>query len=161
MICEQCHEREAVVHLTQIQNDQVSHLDLCEQCAADRGVESQAPLKTPLGGLIAAMGKVGGLPAAADGPRCDRCGATLQDFRESGRLGCASCYTVFAGHLRELLRRLHGATVHTGERYLEPGAMPEEDRDVAEAVRAQLRDAVARENFELAAELRDRLKTLE
>ena len=63
MSCDQCHEREAVIHLTQIVNEQVTTLHLCERCAAEKGVESPGSVaKTPLGSFLAAMGK--GLPDA-------------------------------------------------------------------------------------------------
>ena len=56
MSCDQCREREAVIHLTQIVNDQVTTLHLCERCAAEKGVESPASVtKTPLGSFLAAM----------------------------------------------------------------------------------------------------------
>ena len=58
MSCDQCHEREAVIHLTQIVNEQVTTLHLCEQCAAEKGVESPGRgAKTPLGNFLAAMGQ--------------------------------------------------------------------------------------------------------
>ena len=120
--------------------------------------------KTPLGSFLAAMGK--GSEQAA-GPRarattCARCGATFQDFRESGRLGCSDCYRTFEVPLRDLLRRLHGSTHHLGERYAErePAAPRSRGQQAAE-LREQLRLAVETENFELAAELRDRLRVLE
>jgi protein arginine kinase activator len=161
--CDQCHERDAVIHLTQIVDDQVTTLHLCERCAAEKGVESGgAVLKTPLGSFLAAMGK--GLPGAAapavaDGDQCPHCGASLQDFRESGRLGCPGCYRQFEGPLRELLRRLHGSTHHTGKRYAAPGAAPADPTVRELELREQLRVAVETENFELAAELRDRLRS--
>lgn len=164
MECDQCHEREAVIHLTQIVNDQVSTLHLCERCAAEKGVESPGGVtKTPLGTFLAAMGKEGGKAPVvlSDFDRCGRCGATLQDFRETGRLGCPECYTRFEGPLRELLRRLHGSTHHVGERYVAPGAEPEDPARQEAELREQLRLAVASENFELAAELRDRLRVFE
>jgi protein arginine kinase activator len=165
MVCEQCREREAVIHLTQIVNEQVTTLHLCERCAAEKGVESPSSVaKTPLGSFLAAMGK--GLPEQIPatpraGDTCSRCGATLQDFRESGRLGCPECYRSFEPQLRELLRRLHGSTHHMGERYLDRGAAPPDPRQDAAELREQLRVAVETENFELAAELRDRLRVLE
>ncbi len=164
MSCDQCHEREAVIHLTQIVNEQVTTLHLCERCAAEKGVESPgAVTKTPLGSFLAAMGK--NLPeteqVAEGGESCPRCGASLQDFRESGRLGCSDCYNAFEAPLRELLRRLHGSTHHVGERYAEhDGATGESGVKTAE-LREQLRLAVETENFELAAELRDRLRVME
>ena len=90
MSCDQCHEREAVIHLTQIVNEQVTTLHLCERCAAEKGVESPGGVvKTLLGSFLAAMGKdlPDSEPVTASGDSCPRCGASLQDFRESGRLG--------------------------------------------------------------------------
>jgi protein arginine kinase activator len=119
--------------------------------------------KTPLGSFLAAMGK--GLPetepVARAGESCARCGASLQDFRESGRLGCAECYRSFEVPLRDLLRRLHGSTHHVGERYAEHDGEAVEVRETTAELREQLRLAVETENFELAAELRDRLRVLE
>ena len=164
MSCDQCREREAVIHLTQIVNEQVTTLHLCEKCAADKGVESPGGVaKTPLGTFLAAMGK--GLPenspAVRSGETCGRCGGSLQDFRESGRLGCPECYRSFEVPLRDLLRRLHGSTHHVGERYADQGDGTPEGRVQAAELREQLRLAVETENFDLAAELRDRLKVVE
>ncbi|HZN98151.1 MAG TPA: UvrB/UvrC motif-containing protein [Gemmatimonadales bacterium] len=166
MSCEQCHEREAVIHLTQIVNEQVTTLHLCERCAAEKGVESPGSMpKTPLGTFLAAMGQE--LPEQTPTPRssenCPRCGGSLQDFRESGRLGCSDCYRTFEVPLRDLLRRLHGSTHHMGERYAdrEATAPAPAPRGHAAELREQLRLAVETENFELAAELRDRLRVLE
>jgi protein arginine kinase activator len=163
MSCDQCREREAVIHLTQIVNEQVTTLHLCERCAAEKGVESPgSAVKTPLGSFLAAMGKA---PEQTPSPRsadtCHRCGATFQDFRQSGRLGCPDCYRTFETPLRDLLRRLHGSTHHLGERYAERQASAEEAREKVADLREQLRLAVETENFELAAELRDRLKVME
>ena len=110
------------------------------------------------------MGKGGAslLPTPADGLRCAACGSTLKDFRESGRLGCAQCYESFQTHLRDLLRRLHGSSQHVGERYAPPGADAAADPRIQLLdLREQLRRAVESENFELAAELRDRIRVLE
>jgi protein arginine kinase activator len=164
MSCDQCHEREAVIHLTQIVDEQVTTLHLCERCAAEKGVESPGGVaKTPLGSFLAAMGK--GLPepepVAQAGENCPRCGASLQDFRESGRLGCPECYHSFEVALRDLLRRLHGSTHHVGERYAERDGTSAEVPQTTADLREQLRLAVETENFELAAELRDRLRVLE
>ncbi|HEX2609771.1 MAG TPA: UvrB/UvrC motif-containing protein [Gemmatimonadales bacterium] len=166
MSCEQCHEREAVIHLTQIVNEQVTTLHLCERCAADKGVENPGALpKTPLGTFLAAMGQESSTqtPAPRSGDTCSRCGGTLQDFRETGRLGCPDCYRSFESPLRDLLRRLHGSTHHVGERYAdkEVTTAPSLLRPQAAELREQLRLAVETENFELAAELRDRLRVME
>jgi len=164
MVCDNCKEREAVINLTQVEHDSKVTLHLCEQCAQAKGVETGASvLKSPLGGFITAMGKGAAnvLPTPADGLRCPACGGTLRDFRESGRLGCAECYDAFDGHLRDLLRRLHGSSQHVGERYVAPGDADADPRRRLLDLKEQLRRAVEGENFELAAELRDRIRVLE
>lgn len=166
--CQACHEREAVVRLTQIVGDDVSTVHLCSKCAAERGIETDAEVaQTPLGAFLAAMGK-GGPPVAATSAAdeaCPDCGATLHDFRTSGRVGCAQCWVTFEQPLRDLLRRLHGATRHTGESYrpidssqLSPAELRQRDRA---ALREELRAAIDGEQFERAAELRDQLRVLD
>ena len=165
MLCDNCNERQAAIHLTQIVDNSVTTLHLCPQCAAEKGVQTGANVaKFPLSGFLASMGKgvAAHLPPGGTAEACTFCGATLQDFRNTGRLGCPHCYETFETHLRTLLRRLHGSSKHVGEVYLTPGtALPEAvDHRIIE-MRRQLAAAVEAENFELAAELRDRLRALE
>jgi protein arginine kinase activator len=166
--CDNCGEREAVIHLTQIVDNTVSTLHLCEQCAAEKGVDTAAQVaKYPLGDFLASLGEAaapeaGGGAAAA----CPGCGASLQDFRQTGRLGCAACYATFAPQLRDLLRRIHGNTQHEGERYRGPAggtAAPAGAPAPADlgALRDRLRRAVEAEDFEEAARLRDAIRGLE
>ena len=163
MLCDNCKERDAVINLTHVEHDSKVTLHLCEQCAQQKGVETGgAVLKTPLGGFLTALGKGGTvLPTPSDGLRCSACGSTLRDFRDSGRLGCDECYVAFELHLRDLLRRLHGSSQHVGERYDTPGEAAADPRSQLLDLKAQLRRAVEGENFELAAELRDRIRVLE
>jgi len=167
MTCDHCHEREAKVELTQIADGQVNLVHLCERCAAEKGVETAASLQdnTLVKFVGATMGKGTIDPALVPGggrQSCPACGATLQDFLQSGRLGCADCYRTWEGALRDILRKLHGATLHMGERYTERGgAEPTDPVERAADLREQLRLAVETENFELAAEIRDRLRVME
>jgi protein arginine kinase activator len=176
MLCDNCKERDAIINLTQVEHDSKVTLHLCEQCAQQKGVETGgAVLKTPLGNFLGAVVKGGGaagalVPTSGDALRCPACGSTLRDFRDSGRLGCDQCYVSFDTHLRDLLRRLHGSSQHVGERYDLPGAGGngerggdggDDPRSRLLELKAQLRRAVEGENFELAAELRDRIRVLE
>ena len=135
-------------------------MHLCEKCAAENGIEpATALVKSPLGGLFAQLAAPGGPESGGVDLRCPRCGAGLADFRETGRLGCGECWVTFAGPLTDLVRRLHGAARHTGERYIAPGASaPTEPSPQTERLREELREAVAAEDFERAARLRDELK---
>ncbi len=166
MKCSSCGDREGVVSLTQIVEGDVRTVSLCAKCAAEKGIETGVGIAdTPLGGFLAALGEAASPDqalAAALEIACPGCGATLRDFRETGRVGCTQCYTAFDAPLRELLRRLHGSTHHTGRRY-SGGERPLEPtrEDNSRELREQLRHAIASEQFELAAELRDRLRDRE
>lgn len=165
MVCEHCGERPAAIHLTQIVNNTVTQQHLCEVCAAEKGVHTEASVaKFPLSDFLASLGE-GAAPATPvqDAGACPACGATLQDFQDSGRLGCAECYTTFAAHLRTLLRRVHGSSQHVGTPYLgpsAPGRVVARPPDLG-GLREQLKRAVEAENFELAARLRDQIRSLE
>lgn len=165
MQCQNCHDRPAAIHLTQVVNNSVTELHLCEQCAHDKGIETPASVaKFPLSDFLASMGQgaMGHLPPGDEQRRCSFCQSSLQDFREIGRLGCPRCYESFRGQLRDLLRRLHGSSKHVGEQYGAPVRSPLDDREATLGeLREQLRDAIQTEQFELAAELRDRIKILE
>jgi protein arginine kinase activator len=161
MVCDGCRERDAVVHLTQIVESVVSQVHLCEQCAAERGIETTVAVpKHPLGDFLQAVQQQAEqLPG--DAARCAYCGLSLRDFRTSGRLGCSQCYGAFEQSLRELLRRIQGSTRHEGWRH--DTASPDgQHRDAALALlRSRLARAVEAEAFEEAASLRDEIRGLE
>ncbi len=161
MVCDQCRERDAIVHLTQIIEGAVSQVHLCEKCAAERGIETTVAVpKHPLGDFLQAVQQQAAqLPG--DAARCAYCGTSLRDFRASGRLGCAHCYGAFEQSLRELLRRVHGGTRHEGWRY-ESGDPELLQRDLQlHDLRRRLQQAIDDEAFESAATLRDEIRGLE
>jgi protein arginine kinase activator len=161
MLCENCRENDAVVNLTTIKDNVVTQQHLCEKCAAAKGVETSVTMpKHPLGDFLQAVQNKT-LLSADDAPACHFCGATARDFRQTGRLGCARCYTAFERSLRELLRRLHGNSRHTGRRYEPPAPELLERAGSVAQLRERLRRAIDSEQFELAAELRDRLRSVE
>ncbi len=164
MQCDHCQERPAAIHLTQIVNNSVTTVHLCDQCAAEKGVQTGATVaKFPLSDFLASMGKgaASQLPPGDTAAACEFCGATLQDFRDTGRLGCARCYDEFSQHLRDLLRRLHGSSQHVGEHYATAGNTDPKEGPSIRELRERLQRAVESENFELAAELRDRIRVIE
>ena len=162
MLCDNCRERDAVVHLTQIVENAVSQLHLCEKCAAEKGVETTVvPPKHPLGEFLQAVQQQMPLTGTENGGRCSFCSSTLRDFRTSGRLGCAQCYKAFEGSMRELLRRVHGSSRHVGHRYEPPRPAVLERSMLLGELKERLRRAVESEQFELAADLRDRIRVLE
>lgn len=159
MLCDDCHERDAVVHLTKIVDQEVTQVHLCEKCAAAKGIETaQSAPSHPLAGVLQAAQQQAS--ASLDAARCAYCGTSQKDFRASGRLGCAHCYSAFAESLRDLLRRVHGNAKHVGRRYEPPNPAGPPTRS-ADTLREQLREAIEREEFERAAALRDELRGVE
>ncbi|HVB30296.1 MAG: UvrB/UvrC motif-containing protein [Gemmatimonadaceae bacterium] len=161
MLCDSCRDRDAVVHLTQIENNTVTQIHLCERCAAERGVETTiAEPKHPLGELLHSVQQQL-VPAADREEQCAFCGSTMADFRATGRWGCPRCYVAFESSMRGLLRRVHGSSQHVGESHLVPQSEAVERVAKLGELRERLRRAIEAEQFELAADLRDRIRVLE
>jgi protein arginine kinase activator len=160
MVCDVCKERESVVKLFTTDGDSQTQQNLCERCAAERGVEISGSPKHPLGDFLQAV-QLQLAVAPSESGRCPHCSATLRDFRETGRLGCPLCYTSFEASLRELLRRVHGNSVHVGRRYSMPEGGQPDSLVVLGELREQLRSAIENEDFERAADLRDKIRVLE
>ncbi len=128
--------------------------------------------EAPAGTAGAADAARGGDKASATTPACPACGLLFRQFRETGRLGCEACYETFAARLAPLIARAHeGATHHVGRGPCRGGELPpalpapprappaELLRRVNE-LRAQLEAAIACEQYERAATLRDQLRRL-
>lgn len=162
MVCENCGSTEAVVHLTQIVNNQMSTHHLCERCAAEKGLDSAPDTSNmPLIDVIAKMAEDVPPDPKLSRAECSFCGLTFDDFRRTGRLGCPHCYETFASHLPRLLRRIHGSVKHVGKVYLPPDPTASEMEKRLEGLRRKLERAVQSEDFERAAEIRDQIRSLE
>ena len=160
MLCENCGDQNASIHYTQIDKNEMHTIHLCEECAAEKGLQPGVNVGNfPLTDFLAQMGKPG-VESAADGP-CSFCGLTLDDFKKTGRLGCSHCYVSFNAHLAGLLRRLHGGTHHIGKVYLPPDPSAAEQQQRLAGLRRKLDRAVESEDFERAAQIRDLIRNLE
>ena len=158
MQCDECGKNEAILHLTQIVDNQMSTKHLCERCAAEKGVESeQAPVPFALTDFL---GKVDRGEAGSPAP-CPFCGLEFDEFKKTGRLGCPQCYESFESNLKSLLRRLHGSIEHVGKVYLPPDPSLAQKVDRLAGLRRKLNSAVESEDFERAAEIRDEIQELE
>jgi protein arginine kinase activator len=157
MLCSCCKQNEATVHLTQIVGDKIQKVDLCEGCSKEKGVSD--PKAFALADVLLGLGASQEMAEATAGieVKCPQCGFTQAEFKKSGRLGCAECYTTFAEGLEGLLKSMHKGTQHVGK-------APEsirQTRDLSEKLKSlqkRLDKAVHDEDFELAATLRDELK---
>src|SRR5882762_5366936 len=157
MLCCVCKEKEATVHLTQIAGDKMQKVDLCEECAKQKGVNDPAGFS--LADLLLGLGASQEMEQATGGTevKCPACGFTQADFKKAGRLGCAECYKTFAEGLEGLLKTMHKGTKHVGK---VPQSL-QQSRDLADRLKTlqkKLDKAVADEDFEQAAQVRDEMK---
>jgi protein arginine kinase activator len=175
MICEVCNKNEATIHIQEIVNSQKKSLHICQDCASKKkGANSllnglnladilynisaniPAPEKSPADGADQSI-------APSSVITCEKCGWSTVKFREKGRLGCAECYNVFKDILSLAFKNMHKGTMHVGKRPGVPSRETDEDtRNAIELMKLQkqLEEHILREEFEKAAELRDKIASL-
>ena len=166
-LCEECHKAAAAVFLKLAVNNKITEMHLCPACAAKKGMGFG--LETGAFNITDIVGNMSGyfkdfLPPEKKTLRCRACGLKYADFKESGRLGCPECYRSFEAQLVELMARIHGSAQHTGRVYAGGPALKLSKAETArrlEELRAELNAAVAGEDYEAAARLRDAMKALE
>lgn len=157
--CDKC-DRPAKLHRVDIVKGQKIETNLCEVHAAQEQSASTAK-HTPINELLSNFVKAQSGVATVEETVCSECGLTFTQFRESTLLGCPSCYTAFEERLSPLLERGHeGGTHHLGKVPRRAG-VAEQKQATLLRMRKQLAEAVASENFELAARLRDEVRRFE
>ncbi len=157
MLCCVCKQKEATVHLTQIDGEKMQKVDLCEDCAKEKGVND--PSSFSLADMLVGLGVSQETEESSGGAelRCPQCGFTQADFKKAGRLGCAQCYETFYEGLEALLKSMHKGTRHKGKTPVsQRGSQGLRER--ISGLQKKLDRAVADEDFEQAAQLRDELK---
>lgn len=160
MKCDLCNKK-ATVHLTEIVDEQMSEMHLCEECAREKSVQMEQQFG--LSDLLAGLTDFGKQVKSADKVdlKCAACGITYDDFRKFGRLGCSECYDAFKSHLSTLLKKIHGSNHHFGKT---PKKMPQSDKKKVEDLqdlKTKLMEAIQIEDFEKAAQLRDKIRDIE
>jgi protein arginine kinase activator len=149
--CDFC-AKNATVHLTQIVNNKVHKVDLCEECARAKGVTD--PGGFSLADLLL-KASLNPAPVAAS-IRCEQCGFTQSDFKKLGRFGCPACYDAFKGVLDPMLEGMHKGTVHIGK--VPSTALARKTlHDRLSRLETELTDAIKSERYEEAARYRDEI----
>jgi protein arginine kinase activator len=149
--CDLC-SKPATVHLTQIVNNKVHKVDLCEACAQSKGVTD--PSGFSLADLLL-KASLNPEPSATS-VRCEQCGFTQSDFKKHGRFGCPACYETFKAVIEPMLDNLHKGTKHAGKiphRALERKSLS----DRLSKLEFDLTEAVKSERYEDAARTRDEI----
>lgn len=159
MVCQICNVNEATIHLTEIVNNQMIEVHICETCAKEKAVDVTPPISfnEVLSGLVDFTVR----PESDDVDlRCPTCGLTYRKFRDSGRLGCDRCYHAFQSVLFPLIKRIQGTTHHLGKNPAHLNETYQMELELKELME-KLQEAVATEKFEDAVLLRDKIKMIE
>ncbi|MFA5090748.1 MAG: UvrB/UvrC motif-containing protein [Candidatus Omnitrophota bacterium] len=169
MLCNICGKKPATVHLTEIVDDQMTELHLCEECAHQKSAQMEQQFG--LSDLLAGLAEFEKPKKEAESIllKCPNCGFTYAEFQKIGRLGCSECYGAFKGYLLPLLKRIHGSNMHVGKIPLSSGKMPKREKAAAvtsdefdlQEMRRRLQAAISAEAFEEAAKIRDQIKEME
>ncbi len=166
MKCQKCQKREANEHIVKTVNGKKQEMYLCSECAAETpfAQEVKASMDFGIGDFLG--GFLGGSKAKSLTSErvsrtdvCPVCNMSFQEFLQKGRLGCGECYSVFKEGLARPLRQIHGTCSHMGKVPSRMGGSIKVDRQIA-AMEKELSSAVLKQNFERAAELRDKIKEL-
>lgn len=153
--CRHCGAK-ATVHLSEPSEDEgVQEWHLCRACARRAGLLAAPEADLGLDAVIQklVLDHVGELVGQLARTTCPYCGLSFMEFRIAGRLGCPGDYAMFSSGLTPMLRRHHGASRHVGKLPRRRGFGDDRLR-----LRAALRQAVAGEDYEEAARLRDLLR---
>jgi protein arginine kinase activator len=179
MLCNNCGKREVEVLIKQVVNNEVHNLNLCRVCAEELGFISPDIPSITISFSLGEHDVVETKKAKRirlekrenvyDSLICSSCGMKYSDFRSSGLLGCSGCYEAFRFPLGARFQRDQGAESHWSgsETFDEIGVV----KDIATAVdlenlqnermasidrlKHEIEDAVSREEYERAAELKN------
>jgi protein arginine kinase activator len=158
MNCDVCKQNQATVFLTQIVDGKMQKVNLCEGCSKEKGVTD--PTGFALADLLLGLGAAQEMEKGGSLQKCAACGFSQADFKKTGRLGCAVCYDTFSEGLASLLKGMHKGTSHAGK--VPARALRSIERETQlKTLQRDLRKAVADEDYESAAQIRDRIKQYE
>ncbi len=173
MLCENCKKNEATAYIKTNVNGEVHEYHLCPECAAQMqnsgafgSMFNFDSMFSPMSGfdlvsslLSSPFGGFSAMPSIGSGKRCSVCGSDFSSIAKSGKAGCPNCYTEFRAKLAPTVRKIHGNTVHCGK-HSKVTTEQSNESQIAD-LKKQLTEAVNSENYELAAELRDKIKSME
>ena len=166
ILCQKCKAKPAVFYYEQNIGGKKSDCALCAECAAEwkqsQKEELDNAMQTPFSGIDALFGSLfgaGTLSSRTD-KKCPLCHSSYADLRRTGKVGCAVCYETFENELRPTLRSIHGTQTYTGRAPHGISGKNEKKRKL-ESLRTSLENAIAHEEFEEAARLRDEIRELE
>lgn len=163
MLCEECGKNNATVHMTKIINNKVTELHLCEDCSKKHkkfGFDAPFSIQNLLTGLLDNIQDENMKVEHIKSITCDSCGLPYGKFRQTGKFGCSNCYRSFHDKLTPLFKKIHGHDTHAGKVPKRAGGTIRTRKEI-DKLKEELDRAVKNEEYEKAAEIRDKIKNLQ
>ncbi|MCX7748929.1 MAG: UvrB/UvrC motif-containing protein [Clostridia bacterium] len=163
MLCQNCQKRIANVHFTQIINNKKVEMFLCDQCSKEKGqigFETTFNINDFLSGFMSLTHPVPNVNTVNNDVVCNQCGMSYVEFQKVGKFGCGNCYDVFGERVKPLIKRLHGNVQHHGKEPSKFSKSMEKTREI-ETLKQMLNAAVQNEEYEKAADIRDKIREIE
>ncbi|MDP4146241.1 MAG: UvrB/UvrC motif-containing protein [Bacillota bacterium] len=168
MICDICKKNEATVHITKIINGNMCELNICETCAREAegfnmaggmGLVSPFSFQNILSGIVDYINQ-GTNATKAPELTCKNCGMTYSQFKEKGFFGCSECYDNFSSTVTPIISRVQGNAEHVGKIPKRSGKVIAGKKRILK-LKEELQKAIAQEEYEKAAEIRDKIRELQ
>ena len=160
VLCEECKTNEASYTISVMVGGEITTRHLCGDCMAKMNMDiASGTIKSLLSTILSAITGDTAPGSAEKDVTCPRCGMTLSEFTRTGHLGCPKCYEAFREQLQPMLLQIHGRVQHAGRQPLST-AEEQRKRSATEQLQRQMEQAVALEDFETAAKLRDQIRAL-
>jgi protein arginine kinase activator len=160
MKCQKC-SKPATYHITDIERGQPLEYHFCDEHAREHLDPARETTESLAMGKLAEGLIKGRETSAADKQSCPLCQISFLEFRNSGRLGCPHDYEVFRDELMPLLENIHDETRHSGKVPRRGGPQGSQRQSSLMQKRNELKRAIAAEDYETAARIRDEIKRLE
>lgn len=176
MICKRCGKNNAEIYYKQTVNGHTDEYALCTECAEQLKKEGKININMPFsfdnfGFGLSNEGMYGlkelfGFPfdskysKLTEKKRCTLCSSTFDELVANGKVGCAKCYEVFSDELKNSIERIHGKTEYAGKN-IAKNKTNNEANDNLSSLRDELSAAIESQEFEKAAELRDKIREIE
>ncbi len=177
MLCQNCKKNQATFHYKSNDNGHVTEKHLCSECASKEGYTSDGMFNTHssfgmldsffsdtqdniFGGILGNMLGTSPYIKTSAVSVCQKCGMRYSDFAKHGTLGCPDCYTAFSAYLMPTVKQIHGNTRHNGK-FPEGIQEKVQTQNKLKSLKEKLQQAVANEDYESAAKLRDEIRAME
>ncbi len=174
MLCEICKRKEATFFIKETVLGETKTRSLCEDCARkykDTMLPSNLQIEKLIQSLISFTEdeldtkdnkKV---TKKQKNKKCPKCGSTYDEVVISKVAGCSYCYKTFASDIEELINKFAKDTKYIGtkksSKKTSSAKTKKDNNEILRDYKKELNEAIKIEDYEKAAELRDKIKELE